>query len=80
MAGDLGSGYLDGLPAAQQEELARVNRLGLGVLRKYLVSGQAVAFLGAGASAPVCDHGLARRWHIPGMARERHQRSQAGHG
>lgn len=34
-------------------ELTRVNKPGLSVLREYLTSGQAVAFLGAGASAPL---------------------------
>ena len=45
--------YLSALPAAQREELARVNGPGLTALRKYLASGQAVAFLGAGVSAPL---------------------------
>jgi tetratricopeptide (TPR) repeat protein len=37
----------------QAEELGRVNGPGLAALREYLCSGQAVAFLGAGASAPL---------------------------
>jgi hypothetical protein len=45
--------YLAGLPEAQQSELARINTPGLGHLRGYLSSGEAVAFLGAGASAPL---------------------------
>jgi tetratricopeptide (TPR) repeat protein len=45
--------YLDGLPPARAEELARVNGPGLAALRGYLESGAAVAFLGAGASAPL---------------------------
>jgi len=45
--------YLEGLRAEQPEELARVNAPGLAALRGYLDSGQAVAFLGAGASAPL---------------------------
>ena len=45
--------YLDGLPSARAEELARVNGPGLAALRGYLESGAAVAFLGAGASAPL---------------------------
>jgi len=53
MAGDLGAGYLSGLPRAQAEELASVNGPGLTALRGYLASGEAVAFLGAGASAPL---------------------------
>jgi len=53
MVGDLAAGYLNGLPADQQAELARVNGPGLAALRKYLASGEAVAFLGAGASAPL---------------------------
>jgi len=51
MAGDLLGGYLGGLPRVQADELARVNGPGLAALRGYLNSGQAVAFLGAGASA-----------------------------
>jgi tetratricopeptide (TPR) repeat protein len=35
------------------DELARVNEPGLTALRDYLASGQAVAFLGAGVSAPL---------------------------
>ena len=53
MVGDLVSGYLGGLPREQAEELARVNGPGLAALREYLDSGEAVAFLGAGASAPL---------------------------
>ena len=51
--GDRAAGYLGGLPAGQAEELARVNGPGLAALRGYLASGQAVAFLGAGVSAPL---------------------------
>ena len=51
--GDFAAGYLGGLPAARAEELARVNDPGLAALRGYLGSGQAVAFLGAGVSAPL---------------------------
>ena len=53
MRGDLAAGYLGGLPAAQAAELARVNGPGLAALHGYLASGQAVAFLGAGVSAPL---------------------------
>ena len=53
MGGDLSDGYLDGLPPVQAAELARVNEPGLRALREYLASGQAVAFLGAGVSAPL---------------------------
>ena len=53
MVGEPQAGYLAGLPADQQEGLARVNGPGLAALRKYLASGQAVAFLGAGVSAPL---------------------------
>ena len=53
MGGDLSDGYLDGLPPVQAAELARVNKPGLTALRDYLASGQAVAFLGAGVSAPL---------------------------
>ncbi len=51
--GDRAAGYLGGLPAGQAAELARVNGPGLAALREYLASGQAVAFLGAGVSAPL---------------------------
>jgi hypothetical protein len=53
MGGDLSDGYLDGLPPVQAAELDRVNKPGLRALRDYLASGQAVAFLGAGVSAPL---------------------------
>jgi hypothetical protein len=45
--------YLGGLPSERAAELARVNEPGLAALRGYLKSGAAVAFLGAGASAPL---------------------------
>jgi SIR2-like domain len=45
--------YLDGSAPARAEELARVNGPGLAALRGYLETGAAVAFLGAGASAPL---------------------------
>src|SRR5579859_3474558 len=48
-----GGGYLSGLPEDQRDELARVNAPGLTALREYLASGEAVAFLGAGVSAPL---------------------------
>jgi tetratricopeptide (TPR) repeat protein len=53
MVGDLAASYLSGLPPARAEELARVNGPGLTALERYLASGQAVAFLGAGVSAPL---------------------------
>jgi len=53
MVGDLVDGYLAGLAPAQVEELAQVNGPGLAALRGYVDSGQAVAFLGAGVSAPL---------------------------
>ena len=53
MVGDLVAGYLGGLLRARAEELARVNGPGLAVLRGYLDSDEAVAFLGAGVSAPL---------------------------
>ncbi len=53
MRGDLAVDYLGGLPADQRAKLAGVNCPGLAALREYLDSGQAVAFLGAGASAPL---------------------------
>jgi hypothetical protein len=51
--GDLMAGCLDGLPPGRREDLARVNGPGLTALREYLASGEAVAFLGAGVSAPL---------------------------
>ena len=53
MVGDLDTGHLAGLPADQRAALERVNGPGLAALRSYLASGEAVAFLGAGASAPL---------------------------
>ena len=53
MGGDITTQYLDGLPPAQAAELARLNKPGLTALREYLATGQAVAFLGAGVSAPL---------------------------
>jgi hypothetical protein len=53
MMGDPAAGYLGGLPRERAAELARVNEPGLTALRGYLASGQAVAFLGAGVSAPL---------------------------
>jgi tetratricopeptide (TPR) repeat protein len=53
MGADHPAGYLAGLPAEQTRELAGVNTAGLRKLRSYLESGQAVAFLGAGSSAPL---------------------------
>jgi hypothetical protein len=52
MSGEIAD-YLRGLPPAQAEELARVNGPGLAALEQYLASGEAVAFLGAGVSAPL---------------------------
>lgn len=45
--------YLAGVTPEQAQRLARVNEAGLKDLRGYLESGDAVAFLGAGASAPL---------------------------
>jgi hypothetical protein len=53
MGGDLARGYLTVLSAEQAAALAKVNGPGLDALRGYLGSGQAVAFLGAGVSAPL---------------------------
>src|SRR5689334_4276482 len=53
MVGDQAPGYLDELPTARAAELTRLNGPGLAALREYLESGQAVAFLGAGVSAPL---------------------------
>jgi len=49
---DISASYLDGLPAPTKERLCQVNRPALTALREYLVAGEAVAILGAGASAP----------------------------
>src|SRR6266480_6908767 len=53
MVGDLDPAYLAGLPAGQRAALERVNAPGLAALRGYLKSREAVAFLGAGVSAPL---------------------------
>jgi tetratricopeptide (TPR) repeat protein len=53
MTEDFPDGYLAGLPDGRRVALARVNGPGVAALRKYLASGQAVAFLGAGVSAPL---------------------------
>ena len=53
MVGDLASVYLGGLPSEQAAELGRLNGPGLAALQRYLASRQAVAFLGAGVSAPL---------------------------
>jgi tetratricopeptide (TPR) repeat protein len=53
MEGDHADGYLAGLPAARAAELTAVNGPGLTALRRYLEPGGAVAFLGAGVSAPL---------------------------
>jgi tetratricopeptide (TPR) repeat protein len=53
MVGDLDTAYLAGVPSGQRAALERVNAPGLAALRGYLESGQAVAFLGAGVSAPL---------------------------
>lgn len=45
--------YLDGLPPEQAAALDQVNRAGLAALRTYLADGDAIAFLGAGASVPL---------------------------
>ncbi len=45
--------YLDGLPEAERSRLAAVNAPGLARLGEYLKSGEAVAFVGAGASVPL---------------------------
>ena len=53
MVGDHGDDYLAGLPPERAAELAEVNGPGLTALHGYLDSGAAVAFLGAGVSAPL---------------------------
>ena len=53
MLDDFPGDYLDRLPAGQRTVLARANGPGLEALREYLAAGKAVAFLGAGVSAPL---------------------------
>jgi hypothetical protein len=53
MTGDAGADYLAGLAPDQREKLVRVNAPGLASLVRYLDLGEAVAFLGAGVSAPL---------------------------
>jgi tetratricopeptide (TPR) repeat protein len=45
--------YLAALSAEEREKLGRVNGPGLIALRRFLASGEAVAFAGAGVSAPL---------------------------
>jgi hypothetical protein len=52
MAGEAGN-YFDGLREDVARRLGQANQAGLSALREYLASGEAVAFLGAGASAPL---------------------------
>jgi len=53
MVGDLHAAYLTGLPPDQRASLEQVNAPALAALRGYLKSREMVAFLGAGASAPL---------------------------
>jgi tetratricopeptide (TPR) repeat protein len=53
MSGDTAAAYLAGLRADERAELGRVNGPGLAALHGYLASGEAIAFLGAGVSAPL---------------------------
>jgi tetratricopeptide (TPR) repeat protein len=53
MRGDLPTSYLSALSEAQRKAVSHTNGPGLEALRDYLDSGQAVAFLGAGVSAPL---------------------------
>jgi hypothetical protein len=53
MGADHQAEYLAGVGPEQARLLAGVNTVGLHKLRSYLGSGQAVAFLGAGSSAPL---------------------------
>jgi tetratricopeptide (TPR) repeat protein len=53
MTEDFPAEYLAGLTDADRVALARVNGPGLAALRRYLAAGDAVAFLGAGVSAPL---------------------------
>src|SRR5215471_1973961 len=45
--------YLEGLADDQRARSAEINRPGLRALRHHMGSGRAVAFLGAGTSAPL---------------------------
>jgi len=64
MWNDAGVGYLSGLPESQRAALARVNQPGFAKLREYLGAGDALAFLGAGASVPLYPlwSGLIGHW------------------
>jgi tetratricopeptide (TPR) repeat protein len=53
VVGNENATYLDGVPGDVAGRLAEANRVGLAALRRYLESGEAVAFLGAGTSAPL---------------------------
>jgi tetratricopeptide (TPR) repeat protein len=71
MVGDLAASYLNQLPADQQAELTQVNTPGLAALREYLASDEAVAFLGAGASAPLYPLWGALISELVGAAKDR---------
>ena len=47
------SAYLTGVDGATVDQLTAVNTVGIRLLREYLGSREAVAFLGAGASVPL---------------------------
>jgi hypothetical protein len=53
MQGGVVEGYLAGLAPEVGRRLSGVNAAGVAALGKYLASGEAVAFLGAGVSAPL---------------------------
>ena len=53
MVENIPADYLAGLPEPQRAALGRVNAPGLAALTRYLPAGDAVAFLGAGVSAPL---------------------------
>jgi len=51
--GPVSDAYLDGLAEAHRSRLAAVNAPGLARLGEYLAAGKAIAFAGAGVSAPL---------------------------
>src|SRR5690349_3658116 len=77
MVGEYGDDYLAGLPPERAAELTQVNGPGLTALHGYLDSGAAVAFLGAGVSAPLYPLWDGLISELVDMAAERVQEREA---
>src|ERR1700761_4715005 len=77
MTGEGTADYLAGLPPDQAARLAEVNGPGLTALREHLGSGEAVAFLGAGVSAPLYPLWNGLIWELVEAASEKLTPAQA---